>query len=195
MAGDDHDFLEANHAAWLAADGTLRQVTLRDRPADAPLTPMYRERLGDEVEALLAGLEADLPPSDFREEVLDWLRRHYRPEATVAGSFGTALAEFLAPHGVLCLDSTHSSLKAAAAPLLVRAIEEAPRLNAVLSARADELTADGRDPGVAVTPDATLVMVEGTAGRDRLMIDGDGWRTRRGGEAFTRDGLRTIAEE
>jgi len=50
LATDDHDFAESNHAAWLASDGTLRECVLRERPADAPMLPMYREPLGPEVE-------------------------------------------------------------------------------------------------------------------------------------------------
>jgi len=46
LAGDDHDFAEANHTAWFAADGTPTSWTLRERASDAPLTPMYREPLG-----------------------------------------------------------------------------------------------------------------------------------------------------
>ncbi|HSE67513.1 MAG TPA: bacillithiol biosynthesis BshC, partial [Gemmatimonadales bacterium] len=43
VAGDDHDFTEANHASWLNADGALVTAVLRERPSDAPLLPLYRE--------------------------------------------------------------------------------------------------------------------------------------------------------
>ena len=46
LATDDHDFAEANRAAWPAADGSVRHVTLRERAADAVMAPMYREPLG-----------------------------------------------------------------------------------------------------------------------------------------------------
>ena len=194
-AGDDHDFAEANHAAWPAADGSVHRVTLRERAADAALTPSYREVLGPEVEPALAALAEDLPPSDFREATLDWLRTHYRPDATLAAAYQGALAELLAPSGILVLDSTHPAVKHAAAPLLLRAAAMAAVLDDELSERHGELTRQGRDPGVTVGDGATLVMVEAGQGRDRLVLAKEGFTTRRSGERFDTAALDRIAEE
>jgi len=122
VAGDDHDFTEANHASWLNAYGALVTAVLRERPPDAPLLPLYREPLGPEVDGVLAQLEADLPPAEHRDGALDWLRRHFRPDQTVARAYGSALAELLAPFGIVCLDSTHAAVKKAAGPLLLEAL-------------------------------------------------------------------------
>ncbi|MEP6572730.1 MAG: bacillithiol biosynthesis cysteine-adding enzyme BshC [Gemmatimonadota bacterium] len=195
LAGDDHDFAEANHTSWLAADGTLRNAELRKRAPDEPLTPMYRELLGDDVNAALAKLEADLPPSEFRESTVDWLRRHYRETATVASAFGAAMAELLAPLGILCFDSTHAAAKRAAAPVLLAALDQAGELDRRLVTRVAELRTEGVDAGVAVGEQATLVMLEASAGRDRLIATAGGFVTRRSGERFTREALARIAAE
>ena len=193
VAGDDHDFAEAAHAAWIGADGSLRRTTLRQRRADAPMLPLYREPLGDEVDGALADIAASLPESEFREATLAWLGRHYRPDATVAAAFGEAVAELLAPYGIVCFSSTHPAVKQAAAPHLLRALEESEGLERGLAARAGELAAAGRDPGVATGGGATLVMIEGAAGRDRLMRAPGGFSTRRGEERFTLPELRDVA--
>jgi bacillithiol biosynthesis cysteine-adding enzyme BshC len=195
VAGDDHDFTEASQASWVSADGTVRTAALPPRPADAPLTPLYREPLGSAVTDLLGGLEADLPPSEFRDWTMAWLRRHYQPPATVAGSFAGALAELLAPAGVVCLESTHSAVKRLAARYLVRALGLARELDKDLEQRAEDLRAAGSDPGVPVGDKATLVMLEGALGRDRLIIDNGGFMTRRGREPFDLDALQRIAAE
>ncbi|HXE58292.1 MAG TPA: bacillithiol biosynthesis cysteine-adding enzyme BshC [Gemmatimonadales bacterium] len=195
VAGDDHDFAEANHASWLDGDGTVVTATLRTRPPEAPLTPMYREPLGPEVLEALARLEASLPPSEFREPTLEWVRRHYRPEETVAGAYGRALAELLAPAGVVCFDSTHPAAKRAAAPLLLRALGAAHELDADLATRAVELEAGGRGAGVTVGEGATLVMLEARLGRDRLVASDGGFATRRSGERFDPGALEAIAHE
>jgi bacillithiol biosynthesis cysteine-adding enzyme BshC len=193
LAGDDHDFAEANHAAWPAADGTVSRVTLRERSGDAPLTPMYRENLGVDVLSALERLERELPGSDFKQETLDWLKRHYTPEATLAGSFGSALAELLAPLGILCFDSTHRAAKRASARHIVKALGLATDLDRDLAQRARELSAAGVDAGVAVGDGATLVMLESRLGRDRLVASGAGFSTRRSGEQFTLADLQAIA--
>lgn len=194
-AGDDHDFAEANHANWLAADGALRTAVLRERAPDAPLTPLWREPLGEEVRAALAALAADLAPSEFRDGVLAWLERHYRPEATVAAADATALAELLAPTGVLVLNSCHAAVKQAAAPWLLRALVQSQELDRDLARQGASLTDLGRPPSVAVGDGATLVMLEGTLGRDRLVRDGDAFMLRRSKERVTLPELQRLIAE
>lgn len=193
IAGDDHDFAEAAQASWIAGDGTLRSVYLPARPADAPLTPMYRELLGPGIEDVLRTLGDDLPASEFRDWTLGWLRRHYRPEATVAAGFAGALAELLAAAGVGCLDSSHPAVKRAAARHLVRALGLARELDRDLGDRADELRVAGQDSGVPVGEGATLVMLEGAQGRDRLVTSDGEFVTRRSRETYSLQALQRLA--
>jgi bacillithiol synthase len=193
VAGDDHDFAEASRASWISSEGTVRTAVLPPRSPDAPLTPLFRERLGPAIEEALGALATHLAVSEFRDQTLEWLRRHYHPTATMAGSFAGALAELVAPIGVVCLESTHPVVKRSAARYLVRALGLARELDRDLELRAEELSAAGTDPGVAVGENATLVMLEGRLGRDRLLIENGGFITRRGGERFDLDGLQRIA--
>ena len=193
VAGDDHDFSEASVASWIAGDGTLRTAALPPRPPDAPLTPMYRLPLGDGIEEVLAQLAGDLPPSEFRDPTLEWLGRHYRPSETVAHSFAGALAELLAPAGIVCLESTHPAVKRAAARHLVRALGLARELDRDLQDRSEELLTAGMNPGVPVGDGATLVMLEGVQGRDRLVLADRSFETRRGKEKFDLESLQRIA--
>ncbi|MBP2647726.1 MAG: hypothetical protein H6Q77_1350 [Gemmatimonadetes bacterium] len=193
LATDDHDFAEANRAAWPAPDGSVRHVTLRERAADAVMSPMYREVLGADIATVLGALKGDLPGDGFADETVAWLERHYRPEATVGGAYAGALAELVAPLGVVCLDAGCRSLKQLAAPVMVRALAQAQAIEVPLVPLAAELARQGEDPGVAVGDGATLVFLEGAQGRDRLVRAGDGFRTRRGGESFTAADLSAIA--
>ena len=193
VAGDDHDFAEASRVSWISGDGSLNSAALPPRPADAPLTPMYRQLLGPEVAGILDTVAADLPPSEFRDRTLDWLRRYYRPDATVAGSFAGALAELLAPLGIICLDSTHPAVKRVAARHLVRALGLAHELDHDLEQRAEQLRMAGENSGVAVGDGASLVMLEGAHGRDRLVRENGGFMTRRGRERFDLAQLQRIA--
>jgi bacillithiol biosynthesis cysteine-adding enzyme BshC len=192
-AGDDHDFAEANHAWWIAADGSVAGAALPPRPPEAPLTPMYRELLGPAVVDALAALERDLPASEFRADTLAWLARHFRPEATVAGSYRDALAELLAPFGVVGFDSTHPAVKRAATPLLLDALRQAAGLEEDLASRADGLAAGGTDSGMTIGVGATLVMLDCRLGRDRLMRQGDQFTTRRGKTSYTLAELEALA--
>jgi bacillithiol biosynthesis cysteine-adding enzyme BshC len=194
-AGDDHDFAEASQAAWLDNNGNVVTVSLASRAPDAPLTPMYREPLGLAVEDALARLIADLPPSEYRDQAVQWLSRHYRPAATVGSAFAAAMAELIAPAGVVCFDSTHPAAKRAAGPYLEQALERAPEIDRELDRWSEKLGATAKTSGVAVGDGAALVMLESKLGRDRLVSDGSSFVTRRSRERFELESLRAIARE
>lgn len=193
IPGDDHDFDEVAAARWVTEDGALRAVRLPPRPPAAALRPMWREPLGPEVAGLRAELVSALPASVHRNWVVEWLERHYQRGATVAGAYGRALAELLAPYGVACLDSTHVVVKRAAAPWLLRAAREAGPLEERLVAVAERFRARGETVPVEVGDGATLLFLDDRHGRDRLVRDGEGFRTRRGGDRYALADLEAIA--
>jgi bacillithiol biosynthesis cysteine-adding enzyme BshC len=194
-AGGDHDFAEGNHASWTAADGSTVTATLRDRPPEAPLTPLYREPVGQEIGSILDRLAGDLPPSEFRDPVLELFRRWYRPEANLADSCAHTLAELLAPFGVVVFDATHAAAKRAQMPTLLNALAEARHLEQRLVERHQVLVAEGRDPGVTVGDGATLVMYEGQLGRDRLALRPPGFMTRRSRQQLSLADVQRLAIE
>ncbi|MGH7527859.1 MAG: bacillithiol biosynthesis protein BshC, partial [Gemmatimonadales bacterium] len=77
---------------------------------------------------------------------------------------------------------------------LVRALQLAAKLDDDLDRRAEELGASARTSGVVLGDGASLVMVEASLGRDRLVGDGSGFLTRRSRERFELSELRRIAE-
>lgn len=194
VPGDDHDFEEVAGVAWLGAGGELIRETLPPRPSDAPLIPMSKQPLGDAVRRTLEVFAASFVDQETSGATVAWLTRHYRPEAAVAGAFAGAMAELLAPYGILVFDSTHPSVKAAAAPWILRALASAAGIDAELAARSARLVSEGRDPGVPVGDGASLAFLETQLGRDRLMTSGTGFTTRRGRESFTLSELEQIAE-
>lgn len=170
VAGDDHDFHEANHTTVLNAAGMPARIVLRERPADAPATPMSRERGGPEILDALARLRDETPESEFKGAVLAWLEGAYRPEASLADAFAHALNDLLGPRGLAVTRPYAQPVKQAMAPWLLRGL--------------DLTLEDGLTP----------VLVEASQGRDRLRRDGDGFVTRRSGERFTAADLRRVAD-
>jgi len=193
VPADDHDFDEVASVSWLAADGALVTASLPPRAPDAPLAPLGRELLGEPVRTLLQSFESSFPDQGTSGETVAWLRRHYRPDATIAGAFAGAMAELLAPFGIACLNAGHAVVKRKTAPLVLRALERAADLDRALIARAAELSAAGRDAGVVVGDHASLVFLLGDLGRDRLILDGNGFVARRARVGVTLPELGRIA--
>jgi uncharacterized protein YllA (UPF0747 family) len=173
VAGDDHDFAEANHAWVLGRDGEPVKITLRERPHDAPQLPLFREPLGRDIGAALAALDAALPDSEYKPDVRQWLESSYRPESNLADAGATALNALLGARGkgLAIFRAYDSSAKRAAAPWLLRALD------------------------IALDDGLTPVLIEGKLGRDRLRKDGTTFVTRRSEEQFTRAQLEQIAAD
>lgn len=183
LAGDDHDHAEASRAAWTDTAGGLVEWSLPARAADAVQRPMYQEPLGAAIRDGIELLRDSLPSAS-----LDAIERWWTPEHTVHGAFAGWTAEVLAPLGVACIDPTHPAFKRAQRPLIAAALDRATELDTALAAVHDAGT--GIDAGAG----ATLVFVETDVGRDRLIVDGDGFRARRSGQRFTRDALHALLE-
>lgn len=170
VAGDDHDFHEANHATVLNAAGMPVRIVLRERPADAPAWPMARERGGPEIQEALARLREETPDSEFKGEVLSWLEAAYRPDASLADAFADALNSLLGSRGLAVTRPYAESMKREMAPWLMRGLE------------------------LTLEDGLTPVLLEAALGRDRLRRDGDGFVTRRSGERFSAADLRQVAD-
>jgi bacillithiol synthase len=171
VAGDDHDFAEANHATVLDAGGAPARIVLRERPGDAPQIPLWREPCGEEIRAALERVRTLTPDSEFKAAVLGWLEAAYRPEASLSDAFADALHALLAARGLAVFKFHHPAAKRAAAPLLLKSL--------------DLTLPDGLTP----------VLVEAAQGRDRLRAEAGGLRARRSEEQFTPDYLRKLATE
>ena len=104
------------------------------------------------------------------------------------------MAELLAPAGIVCFDSSHPAAKAAAAPVVLRALELAGEIDSELERQMETLGETTRTSGVMVGDGAALVMLEGRQGRDRLVALDGAFTTRRSRERFDLDALAAIAE-
>ena len=169
VAGDDHDFAEANHTWFLNGGGDPARIVLRERPTEAPQLPLWRELCGDGVRASLDQLRSATPETEFKSVVLDWLSAAYRPDASLSDAFASALHALLGDRGLVVFRFHDPRAKRVAVPHLLNAL------------------------GVTLADGLSPVLVEGAAGRDRLRADGEGFVTRRSGERFTRRDLERLA--
>jgi len=193
VAGDDHDFAESNHFHLLTVANTIETVTLRTRDPEGPLSPMYREPVGGDISGVLDVLERATPDTEFKQGILEWIGRHYVPEADLATAFAGALAELLGERGLVVFQPTHAAAKRASIPVLLRALDQAGSLDRSLHDWAQHLRSEGRPAPITVGNGATTAMIESTLGRDRLVLNEDALEARRSGERWTIDQVRQIA--
>lgn len=188
LAGDDHDWDEATRTAWWTPAGEVVEWSLQPRPAQAPQRAMSAEPLPADLATARDRLADDLPPGAERDTALAWVDRHWHGAATIHSAFASAITELLAPLGIATLDATAPGFKRAQRPLIRDALLRSGDLDAALAALPDSEAWVGAGDGL------TLVFLDAAAGRDRLMRDGERFRTRRSGESFSRDELFTLLD-
>jgi len=171
VAGDDHDFQEANHATYLNGMGEPATIVLRERATEAPALPLSRELCEPGIGAALERIREGTPDSEFKDGVLSWLAAAYRPDVSLADAAAFALQSLLGDRGLAVVRPYAASVKRAMAPWLLRGLD------------------------VALEDGLTPVLIEAAQGRDRLRRDGDAFVTRRSSERFGRGELERIAAE
>lgn len=191
VAGDDHDWTEASTAAWWTLHDDVRHWQFDPRAEHEPQLPMSRTPVPvTELAAARDALAADLPAGPERDHALEWIGRHWDDRsATMSSAFVGAMHELLDPLGIAVLDPTQPAFKRAQRPWIRAALEHSDLIDRTLA----ELPPSGT--GIAAGEGATLVFLESSAGRDRLVRAGpERFATRRGGESFTMPELLDLLE-
>jgi bacillithiol biosynthesis cysteine-adding enzyme BshC len=139
---EDHDWDEVKSFGLLDAELNLVSVSLADPPA-ANERPVARMTLDESAPRAIAALEAALPRTEFTPDVLDQLRRAYRPGAGMADAFGMLLEAILGPSGLVVFDSSDRGAKPIVANVFAEEIAHAGRTSRLAAEAGAALAARG----------------------------------------------------
>jgi len=107
---EDHDWEEVRSCTVYAAELAPHTVSLPPRPTAEP-APVATVVLDDAIAATLADLEAVLPNTEFKPDLLAALQRAYRPDVGMADAFGMWLEHVLGDRGLVVYDSSDAASK------------------------------------------------------------------------------------
>ncbi len=102
--------------------------------------------------------------------VLDLIDAAYTDGATVGSAYVTWLRSVLEPLGIVVLDASHAALRAAAHPVLQRALSHAASIDRALAERGSEIQAAGFLPQVEAVADLSLVFETTEGVRSRIPL-------------------------
>ena len=164
-ATDDTDFREASRTIVSVHGGA--QLLRFDHPVPLGL-PMSAMPLGDvsaQLEALKrsAGSASDPAP-------IELLERFYTSGATVGEAYVSFLRELFAPLGIAVIDASHPATRAAANPVVTKALERASEIADAVTARNREIESGGFTPQVQDVPGLSLVFSASSGSRKRIPI-------------------------
>ena len=151
LATEDHDFAEVNHV-WVF-DAEHQPVKLGINGSGAPNQPVGEVRLGP---VPIDGLRAALRDFPFGAEVADRVAVAYMPGRTLGQAFGALLRDLLSAFDILQIDPMAPAVRELAAPVVRRALEQAPELKRIVLERNRELNAAGYHAQVHVEDETSF---------------------------------------
>jgi bacillithiol biosynthesis cysteine-adding enzyme BshC len=190
----DHDFEEVGHCRVLDEARGVVEVHYQPAPQFAGM-PVGHVRIGPEIEESLQALEAALPQTPFRDELMARLRDAYRTGYSFARGFSRTLLHMFRGHGLILMDPLDSEFQQIAAPVYRQAIEESEVLNQALCDRSQELLAAGYHAQIHTEPSATLLFAMLDGKRCAVQRVNGGFQLKGTGYSCSADDLLRMADE
>ncbi len=150
---EDHDWDEVA-SAWVL-DETLDARRLTVAGDGSEDCPVGRVRLGDDVNGVLADLEALLPATEFTAETLAQLRACYKPGVGMADAFGRLIDLLLGPLGAIVFDGSDPAAKPLVSAIFQRELARPCHTRRLATEAGAALAAEGYHAQVLAQPDGT----------------------------------------
>ena len=168
---EDHDWPEVSGCTVLDSEFVPNTVRLEDLPGAGHL-PIARLTLTDAISTALDELNAALPDTEFKSELMSALRTAYVPGRSMATSFGVWMEQVLGPHGLVVYDSSDPAAKALARDVFVKELSQ-PGHTARIAAKAGEALVAKGYHAQATLADGTVCVFHLNAERASIKIEGD----------------------
>lgn len=198
VASEDHDWAEVNHTSVVDSNNQLVRIEIERHvkgDVDPSDPPVHKIELGDDIETAIARLGECLPDSDHKPRLLQLIKSAYRPGSGVSSAFAHLFTELLADYPFLIVEMSHPYTKRATRDLLWADWTLREESSQRLKERTQRLADAGYVPQVQLQERTTNLFVEGDAGRDRVLWDGDTAVLRRSGQRFSGAELKRLIDE
>ena len=193
IAGEDHDFDEANHVNIQAADGDVRRLRI-DRP-DGPRLAVSRTPItAADWQVSLQELATQLPDTDFKPELLARLEGYVQDAPTLSLAFARLLADWFGGEGLLLLDADDPALRALEGPMFRELIERNDELEQALKTGEKRVSERGFALQAEITDRSANLFLHHEQGRLLLHKDEDKFIDRKGNVVYTREQLLALTE-
>jgi bacillithiol synthase len=192
IASEDHDYEEVNHTRLIDLEGNLQ--TVRYEPQNRPLeVPVGKIELDEGINAALDQFIAQLPPSEFLQEIENDLRESYKPGTGFAEAFAKLMARIFKDYGVVLLDPGDEGLKQVAAPLYAKAIEKSTEIASALVERSAALVKAGYHAQVNTAEDMVPLFIIDEGRRVALTERDRRFQVKGSSRTFEKDELAQLA--
>jgi bacillithiol biosynthesis cysteine-adding enzyme BshC len=138
---EDHDWDEVRSCTVFDPSLMPHAISLPPRSVDP--APVATVRLDGSIAAALEQLEATLAETEFRDRLLDDLRRAYAPGAGMADAFGRWLETVLGDRGLIVYDSSDPAAKPIVSSVFTRELTTPGQTARLAASAGGDLVARG----------------------------------------------------
>lgn len=193
LEGGDHDLEEIVDVKVMRGN-TLEALTYAGHtlPETGNLGPVGRLRLTEQITEVVEQLADVLPPTDFKEALMEQVRAAYSPGTTLTDAFARLMRLLFPEAGLVFIDPDDARLKRLAAPLFRKAIEDSETAESLLSVSSTWLETQGFHAQVNVRPTNLFLLDE--AGRYKLDAEEAGFSLRGQDRSFSREEILSLLD-
>lgn len=185
LEGEDHDFEEIASAGFLDGDDAV-SVTYTPADSSESGTAVGRMTVSESISEVLDELERILPPTDFRDELMQGIRQAYAPGTPMITAFVAMTERILGPGRIAYVSPDNDLLKEAVSPLFRKELEDHAGSSTCLKEISSKLEGTWH---AQVQTEPTNLFLHGDGRRTAIDAVDDGFRTRDGEELSPQDAL------
>ncbi len=192
IAGDDHDFEEANHTFILNRDSEPVKIAYETEP---PLElPTSEIQFSDEVELHKAKqlLKDTLGETDFTCDLYDLIEHAYTIEDTFVTAFGKFMAKLTEKLGLVFFNPGDEDAKQLAKPYFIQILEKQDRLHDLVTKTNKSIVGEGYHIQVEKKDNAAYLFYN-LEGRKSILREDNHFKV--GDRTFTKDELLECLEK
>ena len=191
IAGDDHDFEEANHTFVLNRSSDLCKHSYNTAPKEESPTAEIRFDDTEELNRLYSQMRECLGETDFTDDLYTLLERCYTGSDTLVTAFGKLMSALTADLGLVLFSPGDAEAKQLARPFFEAIVEKQDELHRRLGEANGRLEVDGYHIQVEKKDNAAHLFYN-RGGRKPVLQDGD--RFVAGDDSFSKDELLALIE-
>jgi bacillithiol biosynthesis cysteine-adding enzyme BshC len=203
IAGEDHDWDEANHAFVVSQEHELTKIAI-ERPAGAR-SSVSRTRLTQEaLQTALESLTSALQDTEFKPALIDALTAFAAKSATLSDLFAYVMGWLFGDQGLVLMDADDPQLRRLESPMFRRMVEHSGALEQAYKRGAAAVTEQGFPLQAEVAEGCANLFLfheadeasgETEAGRTLLFNRSGRFENRRRTISLSAESLLTIADE
>ncbi|WP_308638903.1 bacillithiol biosynthesis cysteine-adding enzyme BshC [Paenibacillus silvisoli] len=188
IAGEDHDWDEANHAFVRDEAPALSKLAVQ-RPKGAR-TAVSRTALTQEaLAAAVEQLAAALPDAAFKPELIEALRTYAEQSETLSELFAHLLGWLFGKAGLVLMDADDARIRQLEAPMFGRMLRQNDELEAAYARGANALQELGFSAQADVAPGSANLFLFDEDERVLLYKENGAFRNRKGTKSWTPEQL------